>query len=129
MAKLTVKEGEVKHGILNTKKSHWGLGQTGVGLCEDGRVDISNNQKVKDEFGDWDHPTHRDLKCPYPAIYAFGYNNGKNIWLYPSTESNIDKVKKAICNLKGKRGITEDHIIMSNRSRKAIGKVGKFCKL
>lgn len=134
---MKLKEGAIFHGILNTKDSHWGIGQTGIGLCKDGTVDISNNRPKPSRNGcpestiAWKnkcHPTHRSLKCPYSAVYSFDKNQ-KDIWLYPDAEKNLPRLKKAICNLKGKHGITEKHKILSNTSRKEIGKVKDFCTL
>ncbi len=103
------------------------MGQTGIGLCEDGNAHISDNRKFKDVDGDWVYPTHRDLQCPYSAIYSFGYDDGKNIWLYPDAEKRLSYLKDAVCNLIGQRGIAGEHRVMSNSFRNELGKVQDFC--
>jgi len=117
-----VREGESFYGIRNTKQSHWGLGQTGVGLSEDGRFDVSRNIPNDGYF-----PTHTHLGLPYPAIYSYGYADDYptgTIWLYPDAEKNLEKLKPALRNMKGYYGITKDTKLKSNTSRKSLGTVG-----
>ena len=106
--------------ILSTTQSHWGIGQTGIGLFEDGTAKISDNRKFKDEDGEWGYPTHRNIGG-YPTIYTFThYRDAPSIWLYPNTESNLHKLKKALKSLIGKCGITGETPIKSNGSRKIL---------
>ena len=119
-----VREGESFYGIRNTTQSHWGLGQTGVGLAEDGRFAVSRNIPDEGEF-----PTHRHLAYPYAAIYSYGYDDDPptgTIWLYPDAEKNLDQLKPALRNMKGSYGITKDTKIKSNITRTMLGTIGSI---
>jgi len=135
---VKLKEGESFRGILNTKQSHWGKGQTGIALCEDGTSEISDNKPIRakedgcpdgwigDELDRKCYPTHRSFKCNYSGIYSYGYSGG-DVWLYPHSSQNISNLRKSICSLNGKYGITKDNLVKENSSRKLLGKVGDFC--
>ena len=125
-----LKEGEFYHGILNTKESHWGIGQTGVGLEANGNANVSTNKPTfqrKEHTilgkGGRYYPSHRSLDG-YSAIYSFGYpddwKHDGTIWLYPDAYKNIEKVKPALKSLKGKYGMTGETTVKSNTTRKEL---------
>jgi len=118
---LLKKEWTVFHGIVSTSESHWGKGQTGIGLREDGSYEVSLNRPKNGRY-----PTHRSLDG-FSAIYSFGYASDKpcgTIWLYPDAEKNVEKIKKALKNLMGKYGMCEKTKVKSNVTRKTLFKLG-----
>jgi len=128
-----MKEGEEYHGILNTKYCHWGRGQTGIGLFEDGSFKISENKPIFHSAegyiseGSRYYPTHRSLGG-FPGIFSFGYvedqKHSGTIWLYPAMEENLPRLRQALVNMIGHYGITEETVIRSNSGRGVICRLG-----
>lgn len=132
-----LKEGATFHGIYCTKDSHFGKGQTGLGLHENGKFKMALNKPKPFETeghigsnGPPYYPTHRSLGG-HSAIYSFGYVDDKphgTIWLYPSAELRIPQIKKALIRLIGHYGITSKTVVRSNSSRKKLFTLGELKK-
>ena len=130
-----LKEGTTFHGIYCTKDSHFGKGQTGLGLHENGTFKMALNKpkpfETKGYIGSNGapyYPTHRSLGG-HSAIYSFGYADDKThgtIWLYPSAELHIPQIKKALLGLIGHYGITGKTVVRSNSSRKKLFTLGEL---
>jgi len=130
-----LKEGAIYHGIVCTNKSHFGKGQTGLGLHESGKFKMALNKPKPFETeghigsnGPPYYPTHRSLGG-HSAIYSFGYADDKahgTIWLYPSAELHIPQIKKALLRLIGHYGITSKTVVRSNSSRKKLFTLGEL---
>jgi hypothetical protein len=132
-----LQEGESFHGILNYSEAHWGKGQTGFVLCKDGTFEMSTNKPrydrsegyIKSDKSAKYFPTHRDMKgsC-WPGVYSFGYPDDKpngRIWLYPHTPP--EKIKKALCNIKGKFGTGDKTRVLFNATKKVLFTLGDIC--
>ena len=137
-----LQEGETYHGIYNYKESHWGKGQTGLVLCEDGDYEVSDNKPTyqdlegylkpegsEDVSSERSFPTHRSLKegC-WPGIYSFAYGSDRpqgTIWLYP--HAPIEKVKPALCKIKGKYGTGDKTRVLFNATDKVLFRLGDIC--
>lgn len=130
-----MKEGEIYHGILNTKYSHWGKGQTGIGLFEDGCFAVSENKPIFRgaegyiSEGSRYYPTHRSLGG-FPGIFSFGFaedqKHSGTIWLYPGAEENLTQLHPALVNMISRYGITKETVIRSNSSREIICRLGEL---
>jgi hypothetical protein len=145
-------DGDLFYGILNTVESHWGIGQTGFNVSEDGTFEMSDNQPrryppmdsipigsshrvpegwVQSEKNHLWYPTHRALRPGWPGIYDF---LNDILWLYdahftdPSTSKELMlKLKKGFCSMKGRYGITDKTVIKSNTTRKVLARIGSLC--
>ena len=133
-----LKEGETFHGIYNYKEAHWGKGQTGISLCEDGSFEVSKNKPIyheeegyiKSDRSEKFFPTHRDLKkgC-WCGIYSFAYGCDRpsgTIWLYPHTP--VNKIKSALCNIMNKYGTDHRTRVLFNATDKVLFRFGDICE-
>jgi len=119
----------------DTNQGHWGSGQTGFNISKNGKIFLSDNKKIKDEFGEWVYPNHRDLivgfgddETVYSGIYSWGYG-AIEFYLYPDAERILNfEMKKGLASLIGVHKITSETAVYSNTSRKLLFFLGDVLK-
>src|SRR3990167_5757721 len=71
---------------LSSGHAAWGEGQAGFNITKEGKINLTDNRKVRDyETDKMEFPTHRELGAGFPGLYSFNEYEGEptQLWLYP----------------------------------------------